>query len=364
MLKLELVRTGKFGDVEITEKDLEELVQNFQGEVPITLGHTLADYMPAVGWVKRIEKKDGSLIGEVELNDLVKEAFEQGLYKKWSVGIRKQQDGKKYLHHVALLGAVPPKIKDLKILKEVNLSDCSEFWTFNFADAEELADKPPPLESLDVVDTEWDVEAARKRVYEKYGIAGLKAYSLYQDPEADPETKSAYKFLVVDIVDGKPVIVKKAISAALAYLHGARGVKIPEEVRKKVEPKVEKLKKKIEEEEKMADEVLKEKDETIKKLKEELITIKKEALRSAISGKVPKALHDKVLLLADYLPYEEKIELSDEPNGKETRKLSAIDLLIEIFKSIPLPVRPGEMDLGDVDRAEEDIDGMKLLSKV
>jgi hypothetical protein len=77
------LRTGKFVDVEITEKDLEELVQNFQGEVPITLGHTLADYMPAVGWVKRIEKKDGSLIGEVELNDLVKEAFEQGLYKKF-----------------------------------------------------------------------------------------------------------------------------------------------------------------------------------------------------------------------------------------------------------------------------------------
>jgi len=214
-----------------------------------------------------------------------------------------------------------------------------------------------------VVDTEWDVDSARKRVFEKYGIAGLKAYSLYQDPEADPETKSAYKFLVVDIVDGKPVIVKKAISAALAYLHGARGVKIPEEVRKKVEPKIEKLKKKIEEEEKMADEVLKEKDETIKKLREELISIKKEALKSAISGKVPKALHDKVLLLADYLPYEEKIELSDE-HGKETKKLSAIDLLIEIFKSIPLPVRPGEMDLGDVDRAEEDIDGMKLLSKV
>jgi len=38
--------------------------------------------MTAFGRIKRIEKKDGSLIGEVELNDLVKEAFEQGLYKK------------------------------------------------------------------------------------------------------------------------------------------------------------------------------------------------------------------------------------------------------------------------------------------
>jgi len=120
-MKIELVKVGTFGEHTITEKDLDELVETFQGEVPITLGHSLADFMPAFGWVTSVEKKDGSLIGEVELNDLLKEAFEQGLYKKWSAGIRRDPvTGKKYLHHVAFLGAVPPKIKDLKVFQSFN----------------------------------------------------------------------------------------------------------------------------------------------------------------------------------------------------------------------------------------------------
>ena len=354
MLKLELVKTGKFGDTEITEKDLDELIQNFQGEVPIAIGHSLADFMPAVGWVKKVQKQNGSVIGEIELNDLVKEAFDAGLYKKWSVGIRRLPEGKKYLHHVALLGAVPPKIKDLKVFKSIEMSDCSESWTFNFEDPS----PPPPIETLDVVDRQWDVSSARKRVFEKYGIEGLKAYCLYQDPEENPENKSAYKFLVVDIVNDKPVIVAKALSSALAYLHGARGVNIPEEIRKKVEPKIEKLQKK--QEENMSEEALKQKDEIIRKLQQEVLSVKKQALKEAIAGKVPVAKHELVLSLADVLPYEETIELSDE-QGK--RKLSAIELLIEVFKAIPLPVKPGEVDMGD-NAKDEGIDARKLTSKV
>ncbi|HOP33238.1 MAG TPA: hypothetical protein PKU94_07680 [Candidatus Hydrothermia bacterium] len=351
-MHIELVRAGKFGDVEITEKDIEELAENFKGEVPVTIGHSLADYMPAVGWVKSVKKLNGSLVGEVELNDLVKEAYESGLYKKWSVGIRKTPDGEKYLHHLALLGAVPPKIKDLKAFKSVEMSDFNESWTFD------LAETPPPLDSLEVVDADWDVTSARKRVFEKYGIEGLKAYCLYRDPEEDTENKTAYKFLVVDIIDGKPVIVAKALSSALAYLHGARGVNIPESVREKVEPKIKKLQKK--QEDKMSDEVLKQKDEIIRKLQQEILSVKKQTLKDAITGKVPHAKHDLVYSLADSLSHEETIELSDE-QGK--RQISAIDLLIEIFRSIPLPVRPGELDMADFPK-DEGIDARKLIKKI
>jgi len=211
-MEIELVRVGTFGDVSITYQDLEELVSTFKGEVPITLGHSLADFMPAFGWVKSLKLEGDSLYGEVELNDLLKEAFEQKLYQKWSVGIRKDPEtGKKYLHHVAFLGAVPPKIKDLKLFKGdmVNMGDVEEKWVFV---QEEEADKPdpPPLLGLEIVDVKWDHDGAVERVLKKYGFKGLKAYSLYQDPEANPETKSAYKFLVVDIIDGKPKIVAKA----------------------------------------------------------------------------------------------------------------------------------------------------------
>lgn len=358
-MQIELVRVGKFGDVEIKPKDLEELKETFKGEVPITLGHQLADFMPALGWVKSVEIQNGSLIGEIELNDLLKEAYQQGLYKKWSVGIRKGPDGKKYLHHLAFLGEVPPKIKDLKVLKTIAMSDVDETWVF------ETADKPPPLSSLEVVDGPWDVSAARKRVFEKYGIEGLKEYSLYRDPEADPENKTAYKFLVVDIVDGEPKIIKKALSAALAYLHGARGVKIDEEVRKKVEPKIEQLQKKIKdekEEEKMADAKYEngKLDEKLKKMEEEIRKLKKEALKEAMAGKVPQAKHELVYMLADKLSLEEEITLSD---GDRKVNLSALDLLIEIMKSIPLPVKTGAMDMGDT-LHEEEFETRKIINKI
>lgn len=355
MLRIELVRAGNHNGVLITPQDLQELKSTFHGEVPVTLGHSLADFMPAVGWVKAVELKDGSLIGEVELNDLLKEAYKQGLYRKWSVGIRRGADGKKYLHHLAFLGEVPPKIKDLKVIKSIDMSDVSETWQF------EAADSPPALSSLEVVDRAWDVSEARRRVFEKYGIEGLKEYCLYRDPEADPENKTAYKFLVVDIVDGEPKIIAKALSAALAYLHGARGVNIPEEVRRKVEPKIERLMKKKEEDnmsEQRNDE-LEAAKERLYKLEHSLRQLKREALKEAMAGRIPQAKHALVMELADRLGLEE-IELSD---GEKKVKTSAVDLLIEILRSIPLPVKTGELDMGDVQK-DEGIDARKIISRV
>ncbi|MEM1542875.1 MAG: hypothetical protein QXV82_09630 [Ignisphaera sp.] len=388
-MEIELVRAGTFGGVTVTPGDLQELVSTFKGEVPITLGHSLADFMPAFGWVRSVKLKGDSLWGEVELNDLLKSAFEQGLYKKWSVGIRRDPEtGKKYLHHVAFLGAVPPKIKDLKLFKGevVNMGDVEERWIFaeNEKDEEEKPD-PPPLSELEIVDVKWDHDGAVERVLKKYGFKGLKAYSLYQDPDADPETKSAYKFLVVDIINGEPKIVAKALSASFAYLHGARGVKIDPEVRKVVEPKLKRLlkKKEKEEEEEMSDvvktqetktaevktqdtqtqevidlaeiEVLKKKVEAYE---ETLKALKRKALEEAIQGKVPKALHPLVFSLADSLDLEQKIEFSD---GNTKKEMSAIDLLIEIFKNIPLPVTLNKVTFADED---ENVVVNKLFQKI
>lgn len=303
------------------------------------------------------------------------------------MGIRRDsQTGKKYLHHVAFLGAVPPKIKDLKMLRGevINMGEVNERWYFADEEEEDKPD-PPPLSELEIVDVKWDHDGAVERVLKKYGFKGLKAYSLYQDPDADPETKSAYKFLVVDIIDGEPKIVAKALSASLAYLHGARGVKIDPEVRKVVEPKLKRLlkKKEKEEEEEMSDvaktqetktaevktqdtqtqevidlaeiEVLKKKVEAYE---ETLKALKRKSLEEAIQGKVPKALHPLVFALADSLDLEQKIEFSD---GNTKKEMSAIDLLIEIFKNIPLPVTLNKVTFADED---ENVVVNKLFQKI
>jgi len=120
----------------LTPEIIQEVVETFAEvkEAPVTIGHTYADYMPAFGWVKKVwtNGDNNLLLGEVELIPPLKEFFQQGYFRKWSVGIRKRpKDGKHYLHHLAFLGAVPPAIKGLSVIK---MSEEGETERYEFSD--------------------------------------------------------------------------------------------------------------------------------------------------------------------------------------------------------------------------------------
>ncbi|ADD68994.1 conserved hypothetical protein [Denitrovibrio acetiphilus DSM 12809] len=129
-MKLELAKAGNHNGITITEKDLKEMQENFSNDVPVTIGHELDDTMPAYGWVKALKlSEDGqTLIGTVELNEELEQSVAEGRYKNWSIGAGSTEEGGMYLHHVAFLGAVPPMIKDLKIIE---LGDKSKIFTFS-----------------------------------------------------------------------------------------------------------------------------------------------------------------------------------------------------------------------------------------
>jgi hypothetical protein len=56
MPTIELAKVGRFGQdgVMVTDIDLKEVSETFQGDAPITLGHNLADWMPRFGTVKSV----------------------------------------------------------------------------------------------------------------------------------------------------------------------------------------------------------------------------------------------------------------------------------------------------------------------
>ncbi len=125
---LELATVGVHGlrGQRVTEQDLVEITQTFSGSSPVTIGHKLADWMPAFGRVSSVsyDRNRKTLKGVVELSDLLAEAYDAGLYSSWSIGApRRAADGKRVLHHLAFLGAVPAAVKNLKDLGAVNLSD-------------------------------------------------------------------------------------------------------------------------------------------------------------------------------------------------------------------------------------------------
>ncbi|MBI4691707.1 MAG: hypothetical protein HY754_15820 [Nitrospirae bacterium] len=332
VIRHELAKAGVFGEsgTVVTADDLKEVFETFQGKAPITPGHTLADWMPAMGFVTEVsyDPKTTVFIGEkIELSDILADTIDEKLFGNWSIGIRRRKsDGKKYLHHLAVLGAVPPQIKDLKILDMpfINMADdadTEERWTFKLSDANNS----------------------------KWGVMGDILRRLRDAFVADKGVEEADKIINTWEIETIKSVEESQTDDVYAADH-----KSNKEEKEMSDKDKDKGKENIE----LADAVQKN-----KKLEDALRSSKKDALRAAISGKVPAAKTELVMQLADALPVEDAIELSDDKGGK--RKVSAVDILTEIFRALPLPVNPGETDMGDAaGQGENDVNGSKVLKNV
>lgn len=180
----QLCRTGTFGQdgAKITEKDLAEIEETFSPTRPISVGHDAArgDNFPKFGDVLAIDgiyddpKRAGEkvLVAKVVLHPELERQFSDaddgsGCYKGWSVTIpRRASDGKRYLHSLAVCGAVPPKIPGLEqLMVKSCYSDGDTVEVFDFNDAIDFQEVIP------MTDEEKkkmaDLEAENKRLKEE-----------------------------------------------------------------------------------------------------------------------------------------------------------------------------------------------------
>ncbi len=162
--RMELARTGSFGPdgAAVTLQNLQDVVDTFDGKCPVSLGHymTKQDWWPSWGNVETIELVkdingiDGVLHGDVSMQPVLAEAINSGFYTGWSISIpARASDNKRYLHHLAMLGSVPPKIRELKLLASVEAKpdnaidpkgvgmDFSDQAFYNFSDFGEEGEK-------------------------------------------------------------------------------------------------------------------------------------------------------------------------------------------------------------------------------
>lgn len=207
----QLCRTGKFGQdgASITRQDLQDLMDTFTPTRPISIGHDMArgDSFPKFGDVLALEgiRDDPNhpgeqvLIGSVmlhpELDGIYDDGDGNGLYKGWSVTIpRRASDGKRYLHSLAITGAVPPKIPGLQQLMTKNCyAEDDAIEIFSFGDS-------PKFQEVSMTDEEKkrmeELTAERDRL--KKELEELKAKGGKDDKpkvpptEDDPRQKGEY----------------------------------------------------------------------------------------------------------------------------------------------------------------------------
>lgn len=113
---IELFRAGEYPQGTFTEKDIDDIVQTYDPsfhEAPAVVGHP-RDTAPAYGWVEKLKRVGDKLLGSFrQVAPEFAEAVKSGRYKKRSVRLGRNADGRWTLKHVGWLGAKAPEIKGL-----------------------------------------------------------------------------------------------------------------------------------------------------------------------------------------------------------------------------------------------------------
>lgn len=142
----EIFKAGNYPQGAFTEADINSLVQHYDPsfcEAPLTLDHTQKG--PAYGWVSALKNENGKLKASFrDVTDDLKEFVQAGKYKKISVEIYRDLEGKKpYLKAVSFLGAAIPQVKGMEPI-EFKESP-SDVYTFERSDLRGTTEGTSPL---------------------------------------------------------------------------------------------------------------------------------------------------------------------------------------------------------------------------
>lgn len=195
----EVFKAGAYPQGKFTKAQIEELAKNYDPkfcEAPITLDHEQKG--PAYGWVSELKAENGKLKASFkDLSDELKEFVQSGKYKKISVEIYRNLEGKQpYLKAVSFLGASIPQVKGMD--------------TVEFKDGE----SDIYVFEAEIQDEDVDIEQYKARIDElEKEVAAFKENN--KKAETIKTLKSRIETLEADIVkfkeqaDGKTEIEKE-----------------------------------------------------------------------------------------------------------------------------------------------------------
>lgn len=308
--KRELAKVGIFGSKEnpivVNEKDLLEILETFPEikRAPIQFGHYSDASNPRLGNVISLEYDSNTqtLSGDVEEEDALSKAVDEGYYPDVSIGAKQRaSDGKMYLHHLAYLGEEAPAVKDLvaKIKKPLGIAASDDFF---------IKQMPSPTARFFIL----------SEPFHESNIKGNEDTPPVSNNHGLPTTNPP--------AGGSPSFSTHSKENELPN-KSQEDFNVNEKELAEMKAENERLKKEMEQKDLLL-------SDSIQKQKK----AEKEALRASLEGRVPKALHDRVLSLCDSFDDAKTIELSDGGAKKTVRPTEA---LAEIFAELPQMVTQG-----------------------
>lgn len=253
---------GTYNGFEINQGVIDTILFNFQVNnkpIPVKIGHINANGEDkeselADGFLKSLFQKDGGLWAVAEIPEETWKYIQEGRLFATSpeILVKVSETGEKdyELVGLALLGNSQPAIPSNYIM---HFSKYAPARIVEFRKVSKEVEYYSHFRKSDwgvddvYLTTEWDKDKAMKEIVEEKGWETLARcclavqYKQGEDTSEFPEAYSRYKFPFAELRDGKLVINSKAVATAKAYLNGARGVNVAEELADVVEPLVEYL---------------------------------------------------------------------------------------------------------------------------
>lgn len=269
----EIFSTGTWAGDEFTDKDLDNMVYNFnslKGEVKpfLKLGHNLKqeqDGQPSLGWIDNLKREGSKLIAKFkDVPKIVYDAIKSKRYKRISAEIYfnyKDLSGNirnKVLRAASLLGADVPEVKDLKDVavflsqKDSNLFDHVKEYHFdsegNYIDTKIITIKGDTLkmdadkekkyqEDLKAKETALAKEQADKEKAQKQ----LKEFKEKEAKKAEDTAKEEFKSFCEDKVKNKTMTPGQRDKLQEGFIYSEGKVLVPFESFKTFYDEMEKI---------------------------------------------------------------------------------------------------------------------------
>jgi len=385
-----------FRGQELTPEMIADVVDTFDevGRAPLTFGHPRTGQEPKAGDVLQVATNADNtrLFGSLKTLDKVKKAVDEGFFDDRSVGIGKTDDGRHYLHHLALLGGTPPQIKGMEPLKslDIDFSDSDQVLHFGMDPSsehpEEYADTELSRLLADGIQQRIDEEedTSRADVVEEMGEkAGITSGTVNQilrgeimrppDRRLDgfaralPITRTQIDDAIPEEASDEGLMrrfmdmLRTALSDDTTTTAMSDANDETTDLSDLSQDELEaELDRRASEEggngddtDDFADsELYQEMSEELKRAKENRRKSEVEAVRSAAEGKLPADQVDAFADLARALP--DTVETSTFSDSEDEEEVSPRQRLADVLSELPDLVQSGPMDFSDLEENGDD----------